>query len=135
MGLDRNVHVMAQTVYGEARGEPVMGQIAVGFVIKHRASIGGWWGHTIEEVCMAPLQFSAWNKDDPNRRRMLSATLEEHEYAIATWVALGVLLDEVPDHGRDATHYHSVDVNPKWALNMVETARIGRHVFMKAKAN
>jgi hypothetical protein len=34
--------------------------------------------------------------------------------------------------GKEATHYHSVDIDPPyWSEDMEETARVGNHVFYR----
>lgn len=61
-----DIDILARTIYGEARGEPWEGKIAVAWVVRNRAERGGWWGDTIREVCLKPWQFSCWNETDPN---------------------------------------------------------------------
>jgi len=68
---------MAKTVWGEARGESVKGQIAVAWVIKNRADNPRWWGKTIEEVCLKKYQFSCWLESDPNKAKMDKLTEED----------------------------------------------------------
>ncbi|CAF1088066.1 unnamed protein product [Brachionus calyciflorus] len=48
------LEVFATTIYAEARGEPVMGQIWVAWVIKNRARQNRqyWGGNTIKNVCL-----------------------------------------------------------------------------------
>lgn len=60
----------AKTIWAEARGEPLEGQIAVANVILNRARQGGWWGDDVVKVCRKPKQFSCWNNGDPNRAKM-----------------------------------------------------------------
>lgn len=58
--------LMMLTVYGEARGEPYEGKVAVGSVILERVDHREWDGDTIHEVCLMPYQFSCYLPDDPN---------------------------------------------------------------------
>ncbi|MGH3756111.1 MAG: cell wall hydrolase, partial [Pseudonocardiaceae bacterium] len=60
--------VMGRTLYGEARGEPFDGLVAVAWVIRNRAESPRWWGRDVKGVCLHPLQFSCWNETDPNRK-------------------------------------------------------------------
>ena len=64
-----DVLALARTLWGECRGEPKIGQIAVAWVILNRAEQPGWWSKshteaimddTIEAVCLCPHQFSCW---------------------------------------------------------------------------
>jgi N-acetylmuramoyl-L-alanine amidase len=61
------------TLVGEARGESVEGIVAVANVIKNRAYSAQ---KTYKEICLAPLQFSCWNPDDPNYA-MISTLLSD----------------------------------------------------------
>jgi len=64
---DYDFEIMAKTIYGEARGESRQGQKAVACVIFNRFRSGKWFAaKTLAGVCLKPLQFSCWNKSDPN---------------------------------------------------------------------
>lgn len=60
--------LMACTIYGEARGEPLHGKIGVGTVILERVDHRAWDGQTIKEVCLWPYQFSCYLAGDRNYR-------------------------------------------------------------------
>ena len=132
--LDTTVDVLARTLWGEARGEPIAGIEAVAAVVANRARIaaergGWWWGATIRDVCLKPWQFSCWNSGDPNRPRLLAVGRGDPVFEtcvrIARRAALGLLAD--PTGG--ATHYHAVGVGPYWAAGRSPSAVIGRHLF------
>jgi hypothetical protein len=54
--------ILALTLYGEARGEPIEGIIAVGCVIRNRVNdTKKRWPNTYRGVCLQPWQFSALN--------------------------------------------------------------------------
>ncbi|HJR27754.1 MAG TPA: cell wall hydrolase, partial [Pseudomonas sp.] len=66
---EKDRDVLARTLWGEARGEGLPGQIAVAWAIRNRVNDGkarSWWGEGYAGVCQAPYQFSCWNKSDPN---------------------------------------------------------------------
>lgn len=129
---EQSIEIMARTVWGEARGEPARGKIAVGWVIRNRAARPGWWGHDIITVCMAPRQFSCWNTDDPNARKGAAVTLDKPSFLRCYAYAAGVLAGLHYDWSNGATHYYATSISaPGWALGMSETARIGRHIFLK----
>jgi len=71
--IAQDVSVMAQTMWGEARGHGPEGMAAIGFVIKNRADAdkGLTFGHGIRGVAKQRKQFSCWNEGDPNKSRML----------------------------------------------------------------
>ncbi len=138
----QDVETMARTIYGEARGESSLGQQAVGHVILNRANADSWWGKTITNVCLHPQQFSAWNKSDPNRVKMTGVDLSDPVYRDCMLAALTVLLKEASDRRpyaedptRGATHYHSHDILPRWALGKDGTRKywvsIGGHAFYR----
>ena len=81
--------IFAKTIWAEARGEPLEGQIAVANVILNRARQGGWWGDDVAGVCCKSKQFSCWNEGDPNRARMDGLELQDRAFARAVSVAAG----------------------------------------------
>ena len=119
--------ILAKTIWAEARGEPLEGQIAVANVILNRARQGGWWGDDIAEVCCKPKQFSCWNKGDPNRARMDGLELQDRAFARAVSVASGAWAGDTTG---GATHYHTTAIAPSWAAGHEPSARIGNHVFV-----
>ncbi len=58
---DNDVYLLAQLIYGEARGESTKGKIAVGNVVMNRVLSRGYPGDTIEEVIKAPGQFTGYS--------------------------------------------------------------------------
>ena len=54
-----DLEVTLVTLFGEARGEPVEGLIAVGSVIRNRVKAARF-GSTYRAVCLARWQFSCW---------------------------------------------------------------------------
>lgn len=128
------VEVLARTVYGEARGEPVRGKEAVAAVVLNRvaraAARGGyWWGHSVVSVCLKPWQFSCWNPGDPNRDKLLAVTAGDRGYAVCLRVARRAVAGALRDPTGGATHYHVLDLEPPWAWRHVPCAQIGNHLF------
>jgi len=129
-----DVKVTGLTVYGEARGEPYEGQVAVAQVVRNRALANNTYPAT---ECLRPYQFSCWNKNDPNYP-ILQAVLRGKRdipsifYRIADNVLNGrVLLDEV-----DGARYYMTkslyysNKRPSWANKLKVAAEIGNHVFL-----
>jgi hypothetical protein len=61
--------ILARTLWGEARGEGLAGEIAVAWTIRNRVFDGNpksWWGEGYAGGGMKPWQFSCWNQNDPN---------------------------------------------------------------------
>ncbi len=144
MSLDRlkslsELEVLALTIYGESRGEPVEGQIAVGCVIRNRISSNT----TYSEICLRPNQFSCWNETDPNYS-MLSdmsdkllngQTIPDRDYQQCLWVANGIINWTIKDNTKDAKNYLTETLfdssnRPKWAKTIRDgSTRIGNQIF------
>lgn len=141
--------LVAVTMWKEARGEPVMGQLAVGCVIMNRVKRVG----SVAKVVLRPYQFSCWNENDPNES-LNSPHLTDpggwkRAAALAEIVINGWMYDR---NGKDtvtggATHYCTsnlwsvpADVNhPRWhdaqqilSGNTTRMCAFGSHVFAKA---
>jgi N-acetylmuramoyl-L-alanine amidase len=133
---EMEIDTLARTIWGEARGEGLAGMEAVAFVVLNRVAVarklgGYWWGNTILQVCHKPFQFSCWNKDDPNYRKILEIGPEEIHFVTARRVARRAMLGFLKDPTGGATHYHARSILPNWAEGQTPTRVIGRHVFYK----
>lgn len=141
---DFDLDTMALTLWGEARGEPKLGQRAVAWVIRNRWETPGWWSRrapdgipdgTIAAVCRAPWQFSCWDKSDPQRPRMIDPdTLRRVDVQALRALCDNVLSASVGDDPTlGADHYCTVAVAPitKWARGSKPTGTIGGHVFFR----
>lgn len=127
----RELTLLALCVWGEARGEPYNGKTAVAHVVMNRWR-AGTFGKTVRDVLLKPAQFSCFNADDPNRKKMLSVKAGENWNECFN-AALGAYGGIDPDPTRGATHYCGINSNPGWRKLMLETARIGGHVFLKPR--
>lgn len=128
---------LALTMWGEARNQGTEGMRAVGHVIKNRAESNHpkMFGSGIEGVALAPKQFSAWNKGDPNRDKMLNiGDLKPGMPGYDQWLEAQNIAKKILQ-GRDADptdgslYYHTKAVNPAWAKNIDPVKKIGDHVF------
>lgn len=126
---NEEIYTLARTAWGEARGEGEYGMQAVINVVMNRVKKGGWWGTTVSEVCKKSKQFSCWNKDDPNYKKIQEVTTQNREFATAVWLAEQAITGKLTDITGGATNYHATSVNPYWAKSMTMTAQIGSHVF------
>ena len=138
-------HVLALTIWGEARGEPVEGQIAVANVVRNRLRIKivAHPSTTWRDICLAEEQFSCFNPDPKptsNYQAVLKAALVLQtkpvtpELGQALWIADGALSRLVLDNTHGSTHYltswlyHTKP--PTWAQGSPVLATIGQHVFL-----
>lgn len=129
--------VLARTLWGEARGESLAGQIAVAWTIRNRVNDGkakSWWGEGYTGVCQKPYQFSCWNKNDPNFPYLSGARqIPFRELAQARIVADQVIDWKVSDPTGGATHYYAISMKapPVWAAKAKQTLKLGGHAFFK----
>ena len=121
----------AKTVYGEARGEPHQGRLAVAWVIRNRWESDKWFGRgSIKDVCLRPYQFSCWNADDPNQSGLMKLSPDNSVLQVCLYAAVGALRGMEADPTMGATHYFaymSAPV-PKWAVGK-HFLSIGGHRF------
>ncbi len=133
------VDTLARTLWGEARGEGSAGMQAVAQVILNRMKIskklgGYWWGNDIVQICQKPFQFSCWNKDDPNRAKLIQLSAENDIYFVtAIRIARRAVADVLgEDVTGGATHYHAASISsPYWVKDNKPTAVLGRHIFYR----
>lgn len=137
---DADIDTLARTLWGEARGEGLVGMKAVACVIVNRFKQPGWWSRdkgddipddTIQAVCRDPWQFSCWNPDDPNLPKLLEVTREDKAFDNA-WVLAELAVDgKLDDITNGATSYFSSTMGkpPYWAKDMTEVAQWGKHKF------
>ena len=134
---EKDRDVLARTLWGEARGESLAGQIAVAWTIRNRVNDGkekSWWGEGYAGVCQKPYQFSCWNKNDSNFAFLSGARqIPFRELAQARIAADQVIDGKVPDPTGGATHYYATAMKtpPAWAAKAKQTLKLGGHVFFK----
>jgi len=134
---DKDRDILARTLWGEARGETLAGQIAVAWTIRNRVNDGkdkSWWGEGYAGVCQKPYQFSCWNRNDPNFAYLSGAKpIPFREFAQAQIAADQVMAGKVPDLTGGATHYYATSMKtpPAWAAKAKQTRKLGHHVFFK----
>lgn len=127
-----DLDILARTVYGEARGEPYDGQVAVANVIINRFRSGKWFASsTISGTCLKPAQFSCWNTDDPNRAVIMNAA--SSTLAPFYDICIDVLWPGSVrnDPSRGATHYQRIGAGAPWAVGKTPVVTIGNHEFFK----
>ncbi|WP_067836585.1 spore cortex-lytic enzyme [Amphibacillus sediminis] len=117
-GFSQNdIQLMAQAVYGEARGEPYEGQVAVAAVILNRIQ-STTFPNTASSVIFEPLAFTAvadgqiyLEPDETARRAVLDA--------INGWDPTG-----------EALYYFNPDTaTSDWIWSRPQIKRIGKHIF------
>lgn len=127
-----DLELLARCIWGEARGEPVEGKVAVAAVIKNRIKGVARYGVTLKSVILKPWQFSCFLPKDPNFdliRTGIPGKTFNHCKFVAGLSLKGLLVDNT----RGATHYHVADMEhpPNWSKSkqMFFKRQIGNHKF------
>lgn len=115
---------LAENIYYESRGEPLMGKIAVAQTVFNRAE-SGRWGKSFCSVVHAPYQFS-WTLKD--KKKPSGKDWKESVHAAKLFVD-GFRIKDL----EKTDHYHSKNVNPSWNEKMKSTAKIGNHLFFASR--
>lgn len=132
---DRQIDVMARTLWGEARNQGTAGMQAVANVIMNRVAKGGWYGATPAEVCKKKYQFSCWLDSDPNKEKLLKVDESDRQFAQCLDIARKAINGEIGDNTGGATEYHTKAIKPNWNWSKLQkTASIGDHIFYKTIA-
>lgn len=139
---EKDIDILARTLWAEARGEGLAGMIAAGWTIRNRVDLdlhndgkADWWGEGYTAVCTKAWQYSCWNKNDPNYAFVSGAKAipagEFRQAKLAAETVIGSAADTDPTQG--ATHYYSTTMPkpPVWADPKISTrtVKIGRHIF------
>jgi spore germination cell wall hydrolase CwlJ-like protein len=129
-GHDAQWNCLTKALYFEARGEPLVGQIAVAEVILNRVdselypnSVCGvvHQGANLRTGCQ--FSFMCDGKPEIIGNRMIFAELGN-----VAWAMLRGMPRIFTDQ---ATHYHNRSVSPYWARHLDRTVRIGAHIFYR----
>jgi len=116
--------IIAATLWGECRGEPIAGQYAVADVIYCR---GNGEPEKMAEACLKKYQFSCWNNAKENLNRFMSANYNDQLVIAKNICSKKYQPKMVVDH------FHTIDIKPSWAREMKQVRIIGNHVFYKSE--
>lgn len=125
---------LSRTIWAEARGESLCGQIAVGFVALNRTiQDPATWGTTVSAVVRKPDQFTPWS-GKASRARLMALDTSDPSYLTATLAASLVLSGAVQDPTQGALWFHTLSmVPPRWARNAGKPVVLGSHLFYGRK--
>lgn len=126
-----DLELLSFCIWGEARGEPIAGKLAVAHVVLNRVNARSWYGRTIGEVILKPLQFSCFNADNPNLPKILGLSASDPNLTFCSAIAELTISRLTKDPTSGATHYHAAGCRPSWAEKLVFLCRIGDHLFYR----
>lgn len=127
---DEQWRCLAEALYFEARGESLVGQVAVAEVILNRVEDENYpdsvcgvvqQGSGKQNAC----QFSFFCDGKPEE---IANEEKFDELGRIAWVMLQGKPRVLTDN---ATFYHATSVKPRWVSKLVKTTRIGAHVFYR----
>ncbi|MEL6482245.1 MAG: cell wall hydrolase [Pseudomonadota bacterium] len=121
---------LAEGLYFEARGEPIMGQIAVAEVILNRVDSRRYPDSVCDVLQQGAHRLNAcqFSYNCDGQKETIGEKRAFEQVGRVAWLML---------EGRPrtltgkATHYHATHVRPRWASKLVRTARIGDHIFYR----
>ena len=131
---------LATAIYFEARGEPMVGQVAVAQVIMNRVYDERFPNSICDVVTQG--EYYSWNKSMPIKNRCqfsfwCDGKPENMKDEIARqWaynVAEATIVSTFYDTTEGATHYHADYVIPDWSTNanFTKTVQINAHIFYR----
>ncbi len=123
--LDRQMECLAGTVYFEARGEPIAGQLAVAKVVMNRAE-SDVFPSTYCDVVYQRSQFSFVRGGKmPRIKRASSAWQRAKKIA-------RIAHDDLWDsEAKDSLYFHARYVSPRWSRTKSRRAAIKTHIFYR----
>jgi spore germination cell wall hydrolase CwlJ-like protein len=127
--------LLAKTAWAEARGESdINSPLGVIFSILNRQK-GHKAGKTLWSIVTEPKQYSAWNKDDPNRDEISSFGPDHPDFQRYYDLANRALTGQVADPTNGSEWYITANLQmkrpPGWTSALEEAARLGNHVFFR----
>jgi spore germination cell wall hydrolase CwlJ-like protein len=116
-----DLRCLAENIYHEARGEPLVGQYAVAEVTMNRVASHDF-PDSVCEVVHSRGAFSWTYNGDP-------AVPYGYEWRRAQAVASTVYDNLEAPLVNGALYYHAIYVSPEWAATRRQVALIGQHLF------
>jgi spore germination cell wall hydrolase CwlJ-like protein len=123
--LSPEMKCLAQAVYFEARGEPLVGQLAVARVVINRAASR----HYPDDYCSVVVQRSQFSF--VRNGRIPAADQTSRAWLRAKAIAQIAHQDLWDSEAGDAIFFHATYVRPSWARQKTPLARIDTHVFYR----
>ena len=130
----QHIECMAKAIYFESRNEPLVGQLAVGLVVKNRAESDIF----PKDICSVVYEGPHDSKGKPIHNRCQFSwycdgrpekILDIAKWERALFLAKTILMGKIFDFTDGALFFHNVSVAPNWKLKKIGS--IGNHIFYK----
>ena len=128
MILLEDLLIAARTAMGEARNQSSVGIKAVVHSLINRVNKKLLDSdHTLAAASLRYKQYSCWNEDDPNRLIIQTASVDDKTFRNCLKLTLEALDED--DFTNGATHYHTKNAVPYWAVGHLPCFTEGSHLF------
>ena len=130
----QQMECIAKAIYFESRNEPLVGQLAVGLVVKNRAESDIF----PKDICSVVYEGPHDSKGKPIHNRCQFSwycdgrpekILDIAKWERALFLAKTILMGKIFDFTDGALFFHNVSVAPNWKLKKIGS--IGNHIFYK----
>lgn len=126
---DTDEILLARMIFGEARNCSNTEKVAVAYTAINRVNDHKKWnGETLREVILKSWQYSCFNKDDTNRKKLMNPEqYDSQSWKLCLNVAEEVLSKKVKDPTSGATHYFNPNIvssYPDWASKLTKVGKI-----------
>ena len=132
---DTDEVILARMIFGEARNCSKEERIAVGYTTINRLKQPRKFGRTLSQVILKPYQYSCFNRNDPNREKLMNPKrYDPQSFEECLEIARGIISGTYKDPTQRATHYFNPRiVRPSWANQMTRIGRINnsKHEFYR----
>ena len=128
--LNKEIVCLAEAIYFEARGEEIIGQIAVAEVILNRVNSSEFPNKICKVISEGEKNLNAC-QFSYNCDGMLETIVEKKIYKRILKISSVLYKGFASVLTDGAVFYHSNEVRPSWANKLKKTAKIGRHHFYK----
>lgn len=133
---DTEEMLLSRAIFGEGRGLPDEGKIAIAWSIKNRVD-DSRWPNNYHDVILQKSQFSAFRENDPNWKYVTNPLYGINPKQLAVWekcyeIAGLVILGEIKDSTGGVNHYFSDYIDyPSWtkSKNAKFIIKIGNTLF------
>ncbi len=129
-GYEREHRCLAEAIYHEARGETREGQVAVGEVVLNRVRSTAY-PNTICAVVYQGSHRTTGCQFTFTCDGSLGRQPRGRPWRQASDIAEELMAGQHNSVTGNATHYHTNAVWPRWAPRLIETTRIGAHIFYR----
>jgi hypothetical protein len=130
-GIEAEIACLAQTIYFEARGEPNIGQFAVGHVVMNRAADSRFPRRVCDVVFQRQIEPGGTCEFSWTCDALSDVPTDMKAWRPSMAIARSVYFGRSRDPTNAALWYHADYVAPAWTSALGPGRRIGHHIFYR----